>query len=403
MNRTEIAFNIAFATICLLIIPTAPELATFGSTISNANIPSSGIVQFRTQNSITINKACLAYSALSDSDTTFIATHFNLVILHPDFLAMKPTQAQAIKTKNSTVTVLAYRELYTMAPNYNDWATVNAHEDWFLHDSKGNRIQHATFGWYLMDPGSVGWRSHFVSNLNSIILNGYDGLFADDVWNSLRTYGYSTSASNIKSADISRWHNDVLGMIQYVKANLGGKLVVLNTDQSGTYDYVAATDGMMIEGFTQAPWNPSSTHSAFSYLGQQIQDLSTISGMNKIIFAVSGVSDTPTLQTVKYCYAMYLLGINGSKAYWGFNDWKSGDGSKGYYSIMDANIGSPTGPYYSSQSIYMRNFTAGKVLFNPTSSSRTVNLGGTYKTTNGSIVTSTTLGAYTGEILGLVN
>jgi hypothetical protein len=395
MTKTKTSLIITITAISLLILP-----CTSGLVSSTANISFSGVVQYSTSTIATINKACLAYvTTLSDTDTTFMATHFNLVVLNPDDIGMQPTYAQAIKTKNSAVTVLGYRELYTMYPTYNDWAVVNANEAWFLHDVNGNRIYAPSYGWYLMNPGNAGWRSHFVSNLNSVVLNGYDGLFADDVWNALRTYGYTVGAGSIKSSDIANWHSNVLGMLQYVKANIGGKLVVLNTDESGVYDYVAAADGMMIEGYCQAPWNPSNTYSSFSVLSQQIKDLGTVSGMGKIIFAVSGVSDTVTLQTVKYCYAMYLLGVNGSKAYWGFNDWVSSDGSHGYYSIMDTNISSPLSAYYSSQNIYMRDFTGGKVLFNPTSSSCIVNLGSSYKLLNGTVVSSLTIGAYNGEIL----
>ena len=328
---------------------------------------------------ISVKKACLAYSALSDADTTFLATNFNLVVLHPDFLSMKSTQAQAIHAKNPSTIVLAYRELFTLYKNNNDWAEANQHEDWFLHDIYGNRIVFAAFGWYLMDPGSAGWRAHFVSNLNSVVLPGYDGVFLDDVWNNLRTYGYTTSSSNIKSSDISRWHSDVLGMIQYVKANIGGKRVVLNTDQFDTFDYASNADGVFIEPYAHATWESSSYYST-GMLPQAIANLYTVSGMGKIAISICGVSDTPNSQLVKYCYTMSLIGANGNQAYWLFNDWKSSDGSHGFYSIMNTNVGSPVGSYYMSQNVYMRDFTLGKVLSNPTSNSVTINLGASYKT-----------------------
>jgi hypothetical protein len=237
-----------------------------------------------------------------------------------------------------------------------------------------------------------------VSNLNSVVLPGYDGLFADDVWTSLRTYSYNTNASNFNSSDISRWHTDVLDMLQYVKANISEKLLVINTDQLDGYDYVDAADGMMIEPYAHAPWEPSTYYSIFQ-LSKQISYLSAVSGMGKIIFAVSGVSDTVTSQTVKYCYASYMLGVNGSKAYWGFNDWNSGDGSKGYYSIMDTNIGAPSGAYYSNQNVYMRDFTNGKVLFNPSDNPETIDLDGSFWLLNNTEVSNVTLDGYSGEIL----
>ena len=347
-----------------------------------------------------INKACLVYSKLplSDEDTTFLANNFDLVVLNPDLLALRPDYAASIKTKNSGATILAYRELYTMYTGSNDWSVVNLHEDWFLHDINGDRIQSSQFGWYLMDPGNAEWQSHYVSNLNSFVLNGYDGLFADDVWNSLRTYGYFTNESNINSSDISRWHNDVLNMIEYVKANIDGKLLILNTDQLDGYDYVAAADGMMIETYAHATWEPSTYYSTY-LLSQQLSYLSTISGMDKISWANSGVSDELTPQVLKYCYVMYLLGINGSKSYWSFNDWHSGDGSKGYYPIMDTNIGTPTASYYSNQNVYMRDFTKGKIILNPADNPETIDLGGNFWFLNNTKVDNLTIAGNSGEVL----
>ena len=84
----------------------------------------------------------------------------------------------------------------------------------------------------------------------------------------------------------------------------------------------------------------------------------------------------------------------------GFNDWFSFDGSHGYYPIMDTSIGSPTGATYQSQNVYMRDFTGGKVLLNPSDIQHTVgDLGGVFDDLAGQSVTSVTLAPHSGEIL----
>ncbi len=65
---------------------------------------------------------------------------------------------------------------------------------------------------------------------------------------------------------------------------------------------------------------------------------------------------------------------------------------------MGTRIGSPVGAYYQSQNVYMRDFSGGKVVSNPTGGSYTVNLGGNYKLLDGTTVSSVTLAAYSAEI-----
>ena len=78
--------------------------------------------------------------------------------------------------------------MYTV---YEDWATCDAQESWFLHDSLGNRIQNTTWGWYLMDPSSAGWQQHLVDYINSKFasFSAYDGVFFDDVRDELDDLG----------------------------------------------------------------------------------------------------------------------------------------------------------------------------------------------------------------------
>jgi hypothetical protein len=167
-----------------------------------------------------------------------------------------------------------------------------------------------------------------------------------------------------------------------------------------TDTYLSVVDGQVIEGYEHATWTNANT---YANGGITIDTLARKSATNKIIVANSGTivssDSTQMANIVKYCYASFLIGTSGSQTYWSFNDWDSGDGSKGYYAIMNTNIGQPTGSYYTSQNVYMRDFTAGKVLFNPSASSYTITLGQTYRLINGLSVSSVTLGPNSAEIL----
>ncbi len=67
---------------------------------------------------------------------------------------------------------------------------------------------------------------------------------------------------------------------------------------------------------------------------------------------------------------------------------------------MDTKIGTPTNAYYKSQGVYMRDFTGGKVISNPSANPRTVSVGAGYTLLDGTVAAkSMTLAAYSAEIL----
>jgi hypothetical protein len=248
----------------------------------------------------------------------------------------------------------------------------------------------------------------------------------DNAWNSLSdriNWGQITNSqdtimttSDIDASILNNWHSNMVGFIQYVKTHLPtGKILVPNSD--GTpLDYLAVTDGLMEEGAFHASWLSLTDYTQAPSAADTINSLAQKMATGKIIMVASGASfsgTTPPDATtqaqiaamVKYCYAAFLLALNGPQGNFGFSantvasGYVEGDGTYGYYPIMDTNIGQPIGAYYSSQNVYMRDFTGGKVLLNPTASTYTINLGGNYKTLDGATVSSVAMNAHTGEIL----
>jgi hypothetical protein len=254
---------------------------------------------------------------------------------------------QSIKNTNPNTIILGYKSLIAESTNYEDWSVVNSHEDWFVHDANGNRITSNQFGYYLMDVSSSGWRQYWVNYVNTKFNlpagTYYNGVFIDDVYNALNNAVYS---STIPASVLSNWKTNNIAMLQYIKANLAsGKIVFINTDEMNTDDYLNVVDGQLIEGYEHATWNDVNTYGG----GITLDTLARKSATGKIIWAASGTilsSDTTqNANMVKYCYASFLLGMNGTHTYWSFNDWGSSDNSKGYYSIMDTNIGQAVGTY----------------------------------------------------------
>jgi hypothetical protein len=282
--------------------------------------------------------------------------------------------------------------------NYGDWAVVNSHEDWFLHDAYDNRIMCPNYpGIWLMDPASSGWRAHLVSVINQkISAGGYDGVFLDEAYPQEDGNGPQVYYPGMQAADIATWKTDVVGFLQYIKANVNpGKIVFVNTPDWTTSDYVNQVDGRMFEGFAHSEWESSSTDNSWrpALTLRQINLALQNAASGKIVWMAAGATATDTAndaRQLKYCYTAFLL-MTGPTAYFSYNSRYNNDGQRGYYPIMDTNIGTPTGNYYQigTTGVYTRDFTGGKALCNLSGATRTV-------TVNGNTIT---LAPYTGEIL----
>jgi hypothetical protein len=400
MNRT-VTLLLTSVIICIIIVP-----ASLANALNSSykTIASSGFIKENAANQSIIRTFIASYSTTIDSETaTFIASYFDLV----DFSFGSTLGFEKIKALNPNVILIGYRNIMAMYTYYEDWAEVNLHEDWFLHDLNGNRLVHTEYGWYAMDVGNMGWQKHY-ANFVKAKLDAYpmvDGIFADDAWEEFRTDVWLNNA--VPDPSIApRWYNDMVGFLRYVKNAIGDKLLIPNT-RDLTQNFVNETDGMMWEGFAHAPWHAEYFYDK-DFVLQQINLLSNISRRGKFFLACSGtiIPDNPTqedLQTAHdimlYCLACFLLGVNGPNASFGWNSIHSKDGSRGYYPEFDVSLGSPVNEYYSVGSVYARDFAGGKVLVNPTTSIYTVKLDGEYKTLDGQRVSNVTLDAHSGIIL----
>jgi hypothetical protein len=165
----------------------------------------------------------------------------------------------------------------------------------------------------------------------------------------------------------------------------------------------------MEEEFVHADWWDSNQFydSTVNWQGK-VDNLQELSQTGKYFIVQSGTlmpsnptqaDETVIRDVMLYCFTSYLLGVNGNNTTFGFGSATSSDGASGYYTEMGAPIGTPLNNYYPTQSVYARDFTNGKVIVNPTTTSATINLGATYKTLTGQTITTLTLNSHTGTIL----
>jgi hypothetical protein len=160
-------------------------------------------------------------------------------------------------------------------------------------------------------------------------------------------------------------------------------------------DYPNACDGKFAENFLTMP---------LSWGGTAFTDVNALGSLSEAGKTYVTFQRTSGNAMMMYCLAGFLLGANGSNAYFGHGDFFDSAhpyGFGGWYPefVTAQAVGSPTNSYYTLQSVYARDFTNGKVLFNPTGNSYTVNLQGTYKTLTSIAVTSIVLPPHSGVIL----
>jgi len=393
-----------FLAMVLIIIILASQISlTIAINGSYSAISSSGTIR----DLIGMRKHVIVYVGwLNDEDREFVSSHFNLVVTTWDARG----SIDDVKASNPNIVVLMYRDIMGISPEDKDWYLVDPHEDWFLHDINGNRIQNKQYGWYALDVGNSGWRTYYANWVKNKISTStvFDGVFADDV---LSTFWYdlwTVPESSIPLEIGERWYNDMAGMVQYVKSTIENKLLILNTDE-WIGEYLQYSDGIMLEGFVhKSNWE-------LDYFGPRSFDplshvdiLSNLGRTGKYFLAHSGaaIPDNPTQLDLDrahnmavYCFSSFLLGIEGDKTTFGFNRINSKDNSRGYYPEFDVALGSPTGKYYLLGKVYSRDFAKGKVLVNFMSSSYNVTLGKEYITLDGQKISYLLLGAHSGAIL----
>jgi hypothetical protein len=376
MNMRARIAVLSFTSLIILVSQISLSFALYSST---KTIVASGIIK-----PTTILKHLVVYSRIDDATAAFIASHFDLVDFDFDYTV----GFEKIKALNPNVIMVGYKCIFGMWPEFEDWAEVNAHEDWFLHDIYGNRLI-TNYGWYAMDVGNSGWREHY-ANFVKAKLSTYpmvDGIFADNAWEArtLLRDPWTVPVSQVPSSIHDNWNANMAGMIQYVKNALGNKLLVINSNEDHGY-FLQYCDGQMLEGFMHGAWSGLYDYpdDPFSW----ISPLEVLSATGKIVMAHSGanIPQNPSASEVEqthkvmlYCLSGFLLGYSGN-ANFGFQFLDTDyTGHRCYWDEMDYPVGNPIGSRYNVQGdLWARDFTNGKVFLNIGDvNTYTVNVAGT--------------------------
>ena len=288
--------------------------------------------------------------------------------------------------------------------------------DWYLRDASGNKVQN-NWGIWLMNPSNAGWVDNRVQECASALAHsGYDGCFIDNlgpgaIW-APSLSGDPINPATGKVWTEKEWMSATSVIASRVRQAQSPRPVIVNglgagfsyfSEWAPTSQLLDVSDYGIAEMWIRPASQGITSHRSEASWKQDVDLLVDASARGKRVLATTKVWVDGT-QAQKdawheYALASFLLADDGSH-HFTFSYGRSEDPTAGHpwWSI---DLGDPTDGYAKIDGVYQRDFTAGKVLVNPTTSTVTVDLGTTYGDLHGQSSSSVTLAPHTGRILQL--
>ncbi|MBA3844720.1 MAG: hypothetical protein H0X39_19230 [Actinobacteria bacterium] len=282
---------------------------------------------------------------------------------------------------------------------------------WLLKDASGNVLHASGYGNYLGDVGSLAFQQRWVQNVSTFLLvHHVDGVFIDNVLCSIT--GLS-GAAPAKYPNDTAWANAQIAFLAYVGPAMKAKglYVAVNSFCYGPDDGSANNawwarvapnvDGLMTENFEENPSDytqPLFDAPTLSWLGNWRGKLNVITaaqsaGKDALALTYGGAGNTQMMTFGRASFLLVWNGTNGSFIY------NTTDGSDPWNTAWTAAIGTPTGPMSQAGNAYVRNYSGGYVVVNPSQSTVSVSLPAGLKTLTGAAAgSSVSLGATSAAI-----
>jgi hypothetical protein len=286
---------------------------------------------------------------------------------------------------------------------------------WYAHDMKGNRIRSVSFGNWLMSPTAT-WSSTVASKCKSTIAaSKYDGCFLDTLGIGPLLPGYVTGVPidplTKKVYTAVTWIKAQSGTVSAVAGANPGAVIVTNGLANGskyfaaggpTSPLLAASHVAMAEIFLRVSKNSVNAYPSLTNWKMDVDMLANAEshgwGVMTTVKLWTSASAAQQASWHKFALATFLLGA-GVHCGFSFSTAKT-DAALSAISPWDtAAIGTPTGAYGLVGGAYQRSFSHGLSIVNPGTSSVTVKFTKPYVNLNGSVVTSETLAAHSGDVL----
>jgi hypothetical protein len=321
-----------------------------------------------------------------------------------------------INQMNPNVTCLLYRNIRIIwLPGTAEYKESEYNlfilNDWVLRGASGNYVNINNYG-YMVDVGNPEYQK-WLANWYKANLNSYnlDGAYLDNCFPNYEIT-YSTSewpvnprtGESYQSADFTL---DITSLVNTIKDAISPKIVIGNTIMTGVHffredlheSFVEFMMSSKIDGihsecwissfessdwYTEEQWKKSIDmaiwiETNFQSKGNVFWTTSENAGLGYPEGEVRLPLGVTKKQYATYCYASRLLTVGQGENWIFLGTYMAEDYSQ---SLFQINIGTPTGKYHTlSTHIYVRDFSQGMILVNPTSEPYTVTVGEGYTDT----------------------
>jgi len=248
------------------------------------------------------------------------------------------------------------------------------HPDWFLLDKYGKRMFDSD-GYAMMDPGSTGWRSFFLSRAKvGQEQLGWYGVFLDNVEGSLgKRQQYNQLPAKYTSD--SSYQSVIKGMLAYLyngyfapKGRPMQANIVSLRDSTTYFSYLTYLSGSMDEAFA-VDW-----HTGYLTTTKWLDDLTRAEkgqSMGKQLILVSQGDKTATSRQ-QFSYCSYLLISNGKAGFrYGYAHYYT---QAWLYSDYNVDLGSPVNSRYLKSGVWYRDFQKGRVKVDPAAHTSSISI-----------------------------
>jgi hypothetical protein len=349
----------------------------------------------------------------SASDAVALAKKFDVILAHRDSFT---GNVAAMQSANPRLRILDYlNAAFAQAGQGPPFYP----ESWYARDANNNLIKSKNFGNYLMDISKPEWANDVATRCHDFVASdpGFKGCFLDVLGTAPIHGGYVTSlpvnpATGHNWTD-SEWINATTALAKAVK-NANPTLIVSGNglaNGKAYFDSSAPTarlwpgiDGGEAETFVRIASDSVTKYRPVADWKKDVDMLVDAAKRGESVFALTKLWVTATAVQKKawhkYALATFLLGTNG-KSYFRFTTADTYEGLVTDTAYDHVDVGGISGAYALAPGtgVYRRNFTKGIALVNPTTSTYTVSLGGSYKDLDGVRRTSITMAPHTGEVL----
>jgi hypothetical protein len=342
---------------------------------------------------------------LSSAVAASVAKHYHIIVAPAEELAPYVSQ---MKAANPAIILLAY------VNGTNQSSATAFPSSLYLKDAHGRLVETRGFKTYLMDFTNPMWVDNRVQTcLAAINFAHADGCHLDVLGTSSLQPGYTTGLPiDPHTGHVftpAEWLHGTDGLAAQVQVAAGRtKIIIGNGLGDGPHFYNVGPSSILLggeAGGVAEGWMRNAIVAMDRWPDvnewKLNVDMLGVGSQGKVIVTITKTWGTGTTALIEqwhqFSLASFLLGTSGRDAYSFFP-------TRGASAIAPDPwdgfpIGSPASAYFAAGNGFERAFTTGKVLVNPSTSSWTVSLGGSYRDITGHHMTTANLPPHTGLIL----